>query len=171
MATMLLCVGCAESKLDTTSDQAFSESLKKIHDSLPEAERTDFRWYVAMVAEGHIPYAAGFGEIIKKRPPSYDEIIEYFSLVKAFNSKKEIEGYNRLNGLTKTDIITQGKAILKEGSENRLKQLDEEIAKISKFLEDGIQQSDWGQSYSEELEKLKKVKTETEADLAKATAK
>lgn len=36
-------VGCGGDKIDISSDSAYNESLKKIYEALPEAERAEFR--------------------------------------------------------------------------------------------------------------------------------
>jgi hypothetical protein len=125
MTAVLLCVGCGDAKLDTSSDKAFSESLEKVYNTVPEAEREDFRRYLNIVLENKAI----------RNAPDYEEISQLYSLIKAFGGKDEMLG--RINGLTKTEIVTQGKVILKKSLEERLATLNEQIAEAQKKVDEG----------------------------------
>jgi hypothetical protein len=148
MASVLLCVGCSETKLDTSSDKAFSESLEKVYNTVPEAEREDFRDYLGIVVDGRYhPYVVAFGKIAERSTPSYEQIIKAYSLIKASGKEDGIAALNKLNGLTKTDIISQGKTITQKAIEERLPDINQQIDALSKETEPL-------KKYNEELAKI-----------------
>ena len=132
LGALLLSVGCGEPKLDTSSDQAFSASLEKIYNSVPKEERETFRDYLHLAMEGKVSALARFFSE-QRRVPSYDEIVKSYSLVKAFG---DMELINRLHGLTKTDIINTGKAILKKDLEIRQSSIQKELVVLQKQIAD-----------------------------------
>ncbi|MDR2946027.1 MAG: hypothetical protein LBV79_04710 [Candidatus Adiutrix sp.] len=123
MSALVLCAGCGEPKLDTSSDQAFSASLEKVYNAVPEAEREDFRRSLNSVLENK-PI---------RRAPGYDEIIQLYSLIKAFGGEQEMLG--RINGLTRADIVAQGQAILKKNLEESRAKLAAQVAETQKKVD------------------------------------
>jgi len=125
--TGLFCLGCGEPKLDTSSDQAFATSLEKMYSSVSETERVVFLGYIDLVMEDR--------DHLKVNPPSCDDIIKLYSLITAWGKKKELERINSLNGLTKNNIITQGKTIWKKGLEEQLAEVDKKIEEANSYAE------------------------------------
>jgi hypothetical protein len=80
MAAMLLCVGCGDAKLDTSSDKAFSESLEKVYNTVPEAEREDFRRYLRMVME----------DSNSSRAPEYEQFVQVYWQRPGLNEVKTV---------------------------------------------------------------------------------
>ena len=124
LSTLFFCVGCGEPKLDTSSDQAFSTSLEKIYNSVPETEREDFR--------GYLNIAMG----LKGGAPSYDKLVQLYSLIKARGNENERTRINDLNGMTKNDIITRGKTVLKNELEEQLETVNIKIEAATSYIEE-----------------------------------
>lgn len=133
LGAFLLCAGCGDPTLDTSSDEAFSASLEKMYKSVPEAERESFRDYLNLTMNGKVP-ASFFGG--GRKVPSYDEFIQMYSLVKAFGKEKDQGFMANINGLTRVDIMAKGQTILKTHLEARQVALNQQIAETQKKLDD-----------------------------------
>lgn len=129
----ILCAGCGEPKVDVSSDQAFAKSLGKIYRSVPEAEQEAFRDFLYLAMEGKVSYLSPL-DGVKRKVPSYDEIVKTYSLVKAAGQAKGLEQLRNISGLTRAGIINHGQAILKADLEARQDSLNEEIAKQEKII-------------------------------------
>ena len=129
---VLLCIGCGEPKVDTSSDQAFAKSLDKVYKTVPEAEQEAFRDFLFLTMEGKVSALSSvFGG--KRKAPSYEEILKTYSLVKAMGREGDPEPLRNIKGLTRIGIMNKGRAILKDYLEERQAALSEEIAKLEKI--------------------------------------
>jgi len=153
MGTLLFWIGCGESKLDISSEKTFAASLEKIYKSIPEGERETFRDYLNLTMHGKVPaLSTFFGG--KRDVPSYEDLIQMYSMTKAFGSEKDMKLFGNINGLTRSDITSKGKAILKEDLEEHLTGLDKQIEVVKKQVEENRKKAEGAKKFSEELTKV-----------------
>jgi len=166
----LLGVGCGDPKIDTSSDQAFAKSLGKIYKSVPEAEQEAFRDYLYLTMEGKVSSLSSLdGET--RKVPSYEEILKVYSTVKALGREKDLELLRNINGLTRTGIVDNGRAILKADLEERQARLGEEIAKQEKVIAECVALAeDRAKVVIELSDKVEAVQAKRPEDAGKAGA-
>ena len=166
----LLGVGCGDPTIDTSSDQAFAKSLGKIYKSVPEAEQEAFRDYLYLTMEGKVSSLSSLdGE--RRKVPSYEEIVKVYATVKALGRDKDLELLRNINGLTKSGIVSNGRAILKADLEERQARLGEEIAKQEKIIAECVALAeDRAKVVIELSDKVEAVQAKRPEDAGKAGA-
>lgn len=133
--TVILCVGCGDAKVDTTSDKAYSESIKKIYDSVPDNEKEAFRKNFSAVLSS-IPK---FGTVNMNEK----DLFALYDFVKLLGGDEGVKMLQPINGLTARQINEKGRGIRKEKLAGRLAslqkslpELEQEIARDQAHLED-----------------------------------
>lgn len=121
------CVGCGGDKLDVSNDQAYSTSIAKIYQALPEDEREEFRKN----------FSAVLSEIPKFGSAKLNEndLMKLYDYVKLFGGEEGAEMLEALHGLTAKDIKKQGRAIRKTQIGERLGRMKAELAAMEKAIE------------------------------------
>ena len=151
LLAFLFIPGCGEPKIDISSEQAFTASMEKVYNSVPDSEREAFRDYLNLTMEGKVPVSFFGGE---RKIPSYDDLIQTYALVKSFGNRDDMKLLGNINGLTRTDIINKGKLLLKLDLEERQANHQERLANLNKELAEIQKKVEADQKFEQEHQKV-----------------
>ncbi|MDR2405935.1 MAG: hypothetical protein LBE27_06155 [Deltaproteobacteria bacterium] len=113
--------GCADSRLDTTDEKAFIQSVQAIYDSVEGKDREDFAKFFFIAMNGR-------SDLITLSQLNSEEIPRLDSFFKVLVSRKSPEAIQALHGMSASEIVELGRTLKITYLDGRIQELKREIA-------------------------------------------
>ena len=138
----LLLTGCGGPTIDLSSDKAYTESIQKIYDAVPEGEREIF--------------LDNFGAILSEidglgiRKVKEKDIPLLYSWISALGGPEGLALLQPIDGLSVSEITAQGGVIRKKKMEAQIKDMKGDLVELEKTAAEY-------ENYAKEQEKIKLI--------------
>ena len=117
---LMTLVACSVEKIDTTSKEAYVESIKAVSAGLSEPERQELFNNLRVVVMGKDTPLV----ILKAKAMTLNEVTGMYAFIQTADGQKKVKDFKRLNGLSAEQVVSVGESVFKKAMEKKMYALE-----------------------------------------------